>query len=84
MRSTFAALVVASLLCSSAFAAPQSVAPLPSGKPAGVKQAGLQGNFMLVLLSAGIAIGGIALAISNPGNNGVTTPSTSATGTGLP
>jgi hypothetical protein len=85
MRTVTATLLAASLMVSSAFADTQSLAPLPSGKPAGVKQATMEGsNFFLLLLSAGIVIGGIVLAVSNGNKNGVTTPTTTATGTSLP
>jgi hypothetical protein len=79
MRLIGATFLAVSLLVSSA----QAAAPLPSGKPAGTKQAALLGpNLFLVLLSAGIVIGGLSLAVSNPGGSGVTTPTTSSTGTG--
>lgn len=77
MRTIFATVIAASLLSSSAFAAGESVAPLPAGKPAGVKQAAILGpNAFLVLLGLGVVIGGVALAISNNDKNTPTTPST--------
>jgi len=77
MRGILAGLIVGSLLVSSAFAAPISGSPLPAGQPAGVKQAAIAGpNIVLVLLSAGIAIGGIALAVSGGNKNSVTSPTT--------
>jgi hypothetical protein len=81
MRTIVASLVASTMLVSSTFAATQSV-PLPAGKPAGVKQAAYLGdNFLLILLGAGIVIGGIALAVSNPGGDNPTTPTTSSTTT---
>ncbi len=86
MRAISVAVLVTSLVASSAFAASNSVAPLPGGKPAGIKQAALLGpNFGLILLGAGVIIGGVSLAVSGQSNNGVTSPSTTASSTtGLP
>ncbi len=82
MRVMGVILLASSLIVSSAFATTQSAAPLPAGKPSGTKQAALLGpSVFLVLLSAGIVIGGLALAVSGSGNGGVTTPTTSAGGT---
>jgi hypothetical protein len=83
MRSFTAALVASSILVSS-FAA--TAAPLPAGKPAGVKQAATLGpNFALILLGLGVVIGGVVLASSNTGGDGVTGPTTTSTSTvGLP
>ena len=84
MRTVTAAILVVSLMASSAFADTQSLAPLPSGKPSGVKEATMLGpNAFLLLLSAGIIIGGLALTVSSSGKTGVTTPTTSST-KGLP
>jgi hypothetical protein len=84
MRTFTAVLVASTLLVSNAFAATKSVAPLPSGKPAGVNQAAMLGpNFALILLGLGVVVGGIALAASNSGGDGVTTPTTNAT-SGVP
>lgn len=81
MRTIVASLVASTMLVSSTFAATQNV-PLSAGKPAGVKQASYMGdNFLLILIGAGIVIGGIALAISNPGGDNPTTPTTSSTST---
>lgn len=74
MRTIMATLLASSLMVSSTFAATQSVVPLPAGKPAGVKEAAFLGpNTLLILIGLGIAIGGIALAVSNPGGDGITT-----------
>jgi hypothetical protein len=85
MRTITATLLATSLLMSSAFAAPRSVAPLPAGKPAGIQQAASLGpNAFLILVGAGIIIGGIVLAVSNS-SDGVTSPTTTSTSTtGLP
>ena len=84
MRTITATLLATTLLMSSAFAAPHSVAPLPAGKPAGVKQAATLGpNFAVILLGLGVVIGGIVLATSQ-NSDGVTTPTTTGTAAGLP
>ena len=82
MRVVVAAVVATSLIVSSAFATTETVMPLPFGKPAGAKAATLTGPGMLLLLSAGLAIGGLALTVSGQGNNnGLTTPTTTSTAT---
>lgn len=85
MRKLTAALVATSLVVSNAYAAPKTVAPLPVGKPAGVKAAAQLGpNAFLILVGVGLLAGGIALTVSN-NSEGVTTPTTTGTiGTGLP
>jgi hypothetical protein len=83
MRTIVASLLATSLLVSSSFAATQSPV-LPAGKPAGVKEAAMLGpNMMLVFLSVGILVGGLTLAVSNNGNDGVTTPTTTSTSTAV-
>ena len=64
MRKLAAIVVAASLVTSSAFAE-TSLAPLPAGHPAGVKQAALLGpNLFLVLIGIPLFFGGhIALGI---------------------
>jgi hypothetical protein len=87
MRTLGVALFMTTVVFSNAFAASQSVSPLPTGKPAGVKAAAALGpNALLILMSTGLIVGGVALTVSNSsGNNGVTSNSTSSTGTaGLP
>ena len=86
MRTLTSAILATTLIASSAFGATSSVAPLPSGKPAGVKNAASLGpNLHLILMGAGIAIGGIALVISNSCDNCVSTKTTTTTSTaGLP
>ena len=77
MRSLIAPVLALALTASSAFAA-DDAGPLAAGKPAGVKQADMQGNGIFFLLGAGLVIAGIAIAVSN--NNG-NTPSASSTST---
>lgn len=82
MRVIMATLLASSLMVSSAFAETHSIAPLPAGKPAGVKEAAFMGpSALLIMVSLGIALGGIVLAVSNPGGNGLTTGSTTSTST---
>jgi len=80
MRTIGSALLAATLIVSSAFAATDSVGPLAPGKPAGVKTAQDVDTAMLLWIAAGgLVIGGIALAVSNNSSNNtpVVTPSTS-------
>jgi hypothetical protein len=72
------AIALTSLLASGAFAA--TAAPLPSGKPAGVQQAGLQGSGLIWIGAAAIIAVTVAVVASS-NNDGVTTPTT---GTGTP
>jgi uncharacterized membrane protein YedE/YeeE len=72
MRIFGAAILAASLLVTNAFAA-----TLPSGKPAGVKKAQMEGNTLLIIAGVGLAGLGIGLAAS-AGNAGGPTTSTSA------
>ncbi len=62
-------------------ALPVSAAPLPAGKPAGVKEANLAGPGLFWIGVAGILAVTIAVVASNNGNDGVTTPTTTSTGT---
>lgn len=80
MRTISAALIAATLIVSAA-----NATPLPAGKPAGVEKAQLGGNFGLLFIGGAVLVGGIVLATSVNGGNGVTTPSTTSTRTtGLP
>ncbi len=83
MRIIGAAVLATTLVASGAFAA---TAPLASGKPAGAKDAALLGpSGAIIFVGIGIVAAGIALTASNSGNNGITSPTTSGTGTaGLP
>lgn len=76
MRIIGAAILASSLVVSSSFAATNSTAPLTPGKPAGVKQAQMEGNTLLLVLGVGVVAGGIALVASGNGNGSVTTTTT--------
>lgn len=81
MRTIAATLLATTLVVSNAYAGAQSIAPLPAGKPAGVKDAANLGpNAFMVLLGTGIVIGGLVLTLSNS-KKGVTTPTTTSTST---
>jgi hypothetical protein len=75
MRTIVAALLATTLSASAALALPDT-GPLPAGKPAGVRQAQEDGHTMLFIAGAALVGIGVALAVSNNGNN--TTPSTSS------
>ena len=75
MRIIVAAILASSLVVSSSFAATN--APLAPGKPAGVKQAQMQGNTLMLILGAGVVAGGIALVASGGSDHVVTTTTTS-------
>ena len=76
MRTFSAAILAASLVMTNAFAA-----PLPAGKPAGVKKAQMDSpNALLIVTGLGLAGLGIGLAVSNNGG-GVTSSTSSVTGT---
>jgi hypothetical protein len=81
MRTIGSALLAATLIVSSAFAATDSVGPLAPGKPAGVKKAqDVDTATLLWVVGGGLVVGGIALAASSGGNdNTPVTPSTSGT-----
>jgi hypothetical protein len=69
------ACLASSLIFSPAFA----VAPLPAGKPAGVKQAQMSSDTIVPLALGAAAIAGIAVASSQQGQ--VATPIATTTGT---
>jgi hypothetical protein len=79
MRTFGAAVLAASLLVTNAFAA----TTLPSGKPAGVKKAQMEGNTLLIIAGVGLAGLGIGLAASSNGGGAVTS-TTSPVGTVTP
>jgi hypothetical protein len=84
MRTIGAAILASSLIVSSAFAATDATAPLSPGKPAGVKQAQMEGNTLLLVVGLGVVAGGVALLASGGGGNPVaatTTATTTTTGT---
>ena len=76
MRTFSAAILAASLVMTNAFAA-----PLPAGKPAGVKKAQMDSpNALLIITGLGLAGLGIGLAVSNNGGGPVTS-TTAVSGT---
>ena len=79
MRIFGAAILAASLLVTSAYAA----TTLPAGKPAGVKKAQMEGNALLIVAGVGLAGLGIGLAASSNGGGQVVT-TTATVGTGTP
>jgi len=77
MRNFVAATVAATLIATSALAATDPGAPLPSGKPAGVTKAqDTQDNTIWYVVAGGLIIAGIALVASN-GNSTLVTGTTS-------
>ena len=79
MRKTAAAaLLLASF--STAFAAG---APLPAGKPAGTKEAAMAGGGITILVGLGVVAAFTAALASQDSKDGVTTPTTATTGTGV-
>lgn len=80
MRALTSIALAAALTASSAFAG--ETGSLPSGKPAGVQQAQLQGNGVLIVLGLAIAAGGIALVCSEGSGNNITTSTSGTTSTG--
>ncbi len=81
MRTIGAAILASSLVVSSAFAATNApakdaAAPLPPGKPAGVKKAQAADNTLMLVLGLGVVAGGIALVASGNGNGSTTTTTT--------
>jgi hypothetical protein len=76
MRTFGAALLVASLLVTNAFAA----TTLSAGKPAGVKKAQMENNTLLIIGGIGLAGLGIGLAASSSGG-GPTTSTSASTST---
>jgi hypothetical protein len=78
--------LTAALILSSSFTAfaETAKAPLPAGKPAGVRNAAFEGQGLVLALGIAAIVGfTVALASSNGG--GVTSPTTTSTSTtGLP
>jgi len=81
-KRTVSAVVTAALLASSAAYATADVTPLPAGKAAGTQKAALLALGPIFWIGLAAAIAGIAAAASSGGNKGVTTPTTTSTGTG--
>lgn len=82
IRQIGAAFLAAGLIASTVVA---SAAPLPAGKPAGVQNAAIAGQMDAVLFGTVIIITGLVLTVTGNEDKGVTTPTTTSTGTsGLP
>ncbi len=79
MRNFVATTVVASMITTGALAATATVAPLPSGKAAGVSKAMIQDDTIWFVLAGGIIVGGIALVASGNGNSTVITGTSTGT-----
>ena len=79
LRRTLAAVLICAT-CTGAMA--QAAAPLPAGKPAGTQKAALLGPSFAILLGFSAIIASAAIMASQDNNKGVTTPTTTATGTG--
>lgn len=79
MRTFGAAILAATLLVTNAFAA----TPLPTGKPAGVKNAQMEmnSNTWLIITGVGLAGLGIGLAASASNAGGPTTSTSASTST---
>jgi len=77
MRTIGAVLLASSLIVSSAFAGTDASAPLTPGKPAGVKQAQMMDNTLLLVVGLGVVAGGIALIAAGSGNTTVSTTTSS-------
>jgi len=82
MRTIGSAIMAATMIVTSAFAATDS-GPLAAGKPAGVKNAQAEDTTLWWILGAGLVVGGIALVASgsSSNNNAGTSGSTSTTST---
>jgi hypothetical protein len=80
MRNFVWATVAATMIATSAFAASDVGAPLPSGKPAGVTRAQVPGSTALYVAAGVIIIAGIALVASSNGNSTVVTGTPTTTG----
>lgn len=78
MRVFGAVLMSTILFAADAFGATVStMALLPPGKPAGVKQAQMEGNTMMWDLGLAIVVGGAALVASGNGKSAISTTTTS-------
>lgn len=82
MRTIGSAILAATMIVTSAYAATDTVGPLAPGKPAGVKTAQASSdNTLWWVLGAGVVIGGIALVASGNSSNSVTGALTTTTTT---
>ena len=75
MRNIAALVLASTMMASTAFAGSDSAAPLAPGKPAGVQQAALAGNGLLLLFGLAVVGGGIAL-VASQGSSGNTIQAT--------
>ena len=75
-----AAAIMVCATCSNAIA---EDAPLAVGKPAGTQKAALAGGSFVILLGLAGVIAATATMLSQSNNKGLTTPTTSTTGTGV-
>ena len=81
VRFVISSLVVSSALFLSSAWAAEPAATLPAGKPAGLRQAQLEGgNGMFVV--AGAALIGITVGLATAGNGAAQAPSTTTSTTG--
>ena len=82
---TLHAAAVSALFLASTLPAVQAQTPLAVGKPAGVQNASMSGNGLLIALGIGVAIAATVEILSADNNNkgvtGTTTTATSTTGT---
>jgi hypothetical protein len=69
------------LAASGAAFAAQTTAPLPAGKPAGVKKAQEEANFLVLGLGVGAVAAGIALVASDDDDGPPVTTTPTTTGT---
>lgn len=79
MRNFVAATVAATLIATGAMAATSTVAPLPSGKAAGVSKAQEQDNTIWFVVAGGIVVGGIALVATGNSNSSLITGTSTGT-----
>lgn len=73
MRNFVTATVAATMITTGALAATATVAPLPSGKAAGVSKAMILDDTIWYVVAGGMILGGIALVASGNGNSTVIT-----------
>lgn len=69
------------LAVSGAAIAAETAAPLPAGKPAGVKKAQEKGNILVLGIGVAAVAAGIALVASDDGDGPTTVTTTPTTGT---
>ena len=70
---------LSALILASGISKAYADASLTPGKPAGVREANLEGNGWALALGFGAAIATIAIILSTGNKNGVTTPTTTST-----